>query len=160
MTASVPSHVLNLGLLHAGLLLKDVAVVIRHYDISDRHLRQKLAELGLQRRRFSDVADDDAFISNALHGSGNLHGCRFMYKRCLGNGVRPRNEDVPLLLGAMDREGVKFKKARRLKRRTFFANGPNYVWNVDITISSSRIAYVSTDVLTDFLGFGSLATMA
>jgi len=132
MAASIPSDVLKL-LYGEGLLLNDIAVLIRHagYNVSDRHLRRTLAKLGLQRRRFSDIADVAAYISNALDGYGSLHGYRFMYERCLANGLRPRKEDVRLLLRALDPEGVNFRKARRLKRRTYFASGPNYIWHID-----------------------------
>ena len=36
-----------------------------------------------------------------------------------------------LLLSVIDPEGTKVKKSRRLQRRIYLNNGPNYLWHTD-----------------------------
>ena len=39
--------------------------------------------------------------------------------------------DVRLILRELDPEGVELRKARRRRRRMYFARGPNFVWHFD-----------------------------
>jgi len=75
--------------------------------------------------------DVTVYMDSLLQGSGNLHGYRLMYDRCLVNGLRARKEDVRLLLGALDPEGVQLRRRSRLRRQRYVASGPNFLWHVD-----------------------------
>ena len=40
-------------------------------------------------------------------------------------------ETVRLILKTLDPEGVERRSRRRLKRRKYYAKGPNYIWHID-----------------------------
>lgn len=100
--------------------------------ISLRHLKRILRELGLVRRKmYSDIAEVVEFVGNELKTSGKLHGYRWMTEKCRLNNLRCRKEDVRLILKTLDPEGNEQRRRRRLFRRSYYANGPNYIWHLD-----------------------------
>jgi hypothetical protein len=113
--------------------LNDIMFILRQegYVLSRRHLGRLLAKYGLRRRQYCQLADLANFIDQTLQGSGVLHGYRWMYERCLASGVKCRKEDVRLILGPLDAEGVELRKRHRLRRRQYSAAGPNFIWHVD-----------------------------
>ncbi|KAL3837214.1 hypothetical protein ACJMK2_022585 [Sinanodonta woodiana] len=50
-----------------------------------------------------------------------------MHAKCLANGLKVRQEDVRLILSALDPNGCQSRKARRLNRREYFAKEPNFI---------------------------------
>lgn len=42
-----------------------------------------------------------------------------------------RKEDVRMVLKELDPAGVSMRRARRLRRRNYFAKGPNFIWHLD-----------------------------
>ncbi|XP_038133904.1 uncharacterized protein LOC119778637 [Cyprinodon tularosa] len=118
-----------------GLTYKDIKSVLgcRHgFDISERHLKRLLRARGLSRRKeYSDLAVLVEFISNELQFSGQLHGYRWMYAKCREHGLLVKKEDVRLVLKELDPRGVSLRQARRLRRRSYFSRGPNFIWHMD-----------------------------
>ena len=100
-------------------------------ELSERHLKRILALNNFRRRTYTNLADVVQFIEQQLQGSGQLHGYRIMHAKCRQNGLRVRKEDVRVILKCLDPTGVTARTARRLIRRSYFAQGPNYVWHVD-----------------------------
>ncbi|XP_014674469.1 PREDICTED: uncharacterized protein LOC106814645, partial [Priapulus caudatus] len=47
------------------------------------------------------------------------------------HGLRVRRDDIRLLLGIMDPEGVAYRKKNCFRRRQYVNKGPNYMWHVD-----------------------------
>jgi hypothetical protein len=106
-------------------------------QLSYRHLKRVISSLGLQRRKtFSDIEIAVEFISKDLHGSGSLHGYRWMYQKCLLKGITVRKEHVRHLLQILDPEGVEQRSSRRLHRQTYFTKGPNYLWHIGSNLRS------------------------
>ncbi|XDV31020.1 hypothetical protein PO909_033797 [Leuciscus waleckii] len=118
-----------------GLKYKEMQAVLssRHgFYISERHLKRILRERGLFRRKnYSSLVDLIDFIRNQLQFSGQIHGYRWMYAKCREKGLRVRKEDVRLVLKELDPRGVAVRRARRLRRRNYFAKGPNFSWHLD-----------------------------
>ncbi len=118
-----------------GLKYKDIRSVLntRHgFDVSERHLKRILRKKGLSRRKsYSALVDLVDFISHQLQYSGQLHGYRWMYTKCRERGLRVRKEDVRMVLKELDPAGVSMRRARRLRRRNYFAKGPNFIWHLD-----------------------------
>ncbi len=118
-----------------GLKYKEIRAVLstRHgFYVSERHLKRILREKGLSRRKsYSALADLVDFISHQLQYSGQLHGYRWMYTKCRDRGLRVRKEDVRMVLKELDPAGVSMRRARRLRRRNYFAKGPNFIWHLD-----------------------------
>lgn len=100
--------------------------------ISTRQLKRITASLGLYRRKSqSNKFDVAVFISKELKESGQLHGYRWMHTKCLERGLDIDKESVRLILKCLDPHGVKCRNARKLTRRTYMNNGPNYMWHMD-----------------------------
>ncbi len=111
-------------------ILKSLAV--RHgVVISKRHLIRLLKMHGLKRRSYADLGEVIDFIVHQLEGPGRLHGYRWLYSKCLANGIRAKKEDVRLILAALDPDTSAMRRSRRLNRRQYFAQGPNYIWHID-----------------------------
>ncbi|CAC5386636.1 unnamed protein product [Mytilus coruscus] len=97
--------------------------------ISTRQLKRIVASLGLYRRRSrSNLFDVATFISKELQVSGKL---RWMHTKCLERGLEIDKESVRLIIKCLDQTGVKCRNARKLTRRTYMNNGPNYIWHMD-----------------------------
>ena len=117
-----------------GMEYKDIVyslAVVHRIIISERHLKRVLKDMNLTRRMFTDMGDVIEFIHTELGGSGQMPGYRLMYERCMLSGLAVRKEDVRHLLKVMDPEGVAVRKSRRLKRRAYYAQGPNFIWHFD-----------------------------
>lgn len=118
-----------------GLKYSDIVSVIAHrhgVTMSERHLKRILRKRGHTRRKeFSDLAVLVEFINNQLRGSGQLHEYRWMYAKCREHGLRARKEDVRRVLRELDYNGVSQRQSRRLRRRRYFARGPNFIWHID-----------------------------
>lgn len=117
---------LNYGEILAILAFKHDTIV------SMRTLKRILKRLALYRRKnFSDVYEVAAFIEEQLGKSGRLHGYRWMHTKCIQHGYVIPKEHVRALLGILDPSGVEDRLRRRLRRRQYFAKGPNFVWHLD-----------------------------
>jgi len=103
-----------------------------NYVISERHLKRLLATFGLFRRKnYTSQQVLSQFISHQIMSSGKLHGYRWMWLKCIQAGLTVRKETVRQLMKILDPVGVEARLRRRLRRRRYFAEGPNYIWNVD-----------------------------
>ena len=105
--------------------------VVHRIILSLRHLKRILKKMNLSRRSFSDIGDVIEFIYDELSGSGQMPGYRLMTERCITSGLKVRKEDVRHLLKLMDPQGVAVRRSRRLKRRAYYAKGPNFIWHYD-----------------------------
>jgi hypothetical protein len=99
--------------------------------VSLRHLKRILKRMGMGRRNYSDIEEALLFINLQLQGSGQLHGYRWLYQKCIDNGIEIIKEDVRLIISALDPVGCNIRKSRKLKRRAYYAKGPNFIWHID-----------------------------
>ena len=100
--------------------------------ISLRHLKRVLKSLALYRRKHTDILDVALFILDTISNtSGKLHGYRWMHTKCVCNGFCVSRETVRLLLQILDPESVNQRRRRRLQRRRYHGNGPNFNWHID-----------------------------
>ena len=53
-----------------------------------------------------------------------------MYTKCKQHSISIRKEDVRILLSLLDPIGSQVCHTRRLRRRQYFARGPNFVWHI------------------------------
>ncbi|KAF7643707.1 hypothetical protein LDENG_00234950 [Lucifuga dentata] len=54
-----------------------------------------------------------------------------MYAKCRLNGLHVRKEGVCLVLKELNPAGVLMRRARCLRRRSYFSRGPNFIWHLD-----------------------------
>ncbi|KAF6721335.1 hypothetical protein FQA47_004064 [Oryzias melastigma] len=115
-----------------GMNYKDIlqSLALHGIIVSERHLYRLLRGMRLERRRY-DLDEAIDFIVEQLQGDGQDHGYRWMYTKCKQRGIRVRKEDVRILLSLLDPVGCHVRQRRRLRRRHYFAKGPNYVWHID-----------------------------
>ena len=71
-----------------------------------------------------------SFIERQVETNG-AHGYRWMYQKCIWNGLRVKKEQVRLMLKIIDPGGVNIRSKHRLIRRQYFCKGPNYCWHID-----------------------------
>lgn len=116
-----------------GMIYADILSTLALFGIivSARQLTRILRANGLYRRRYSDLDDAIDFIAGQLEGPGKLHGYRWMYAKCLEQGIRIRKEDTRILLSLLDPVNSLARLRRRLTRRRYFSKGPNFIWHVD-----------------------------
>ena len=71
-------------------------------------------------------------VENELQGSGRLFGYRLMHQKiCCSYGLVVDRETVRVALQALDPEGVARRSRKRLIRRKYHVNGPNFIWHID-----------------------------
>ncbi|XP_028416034.1 uncharacterized protein LOC114539597 [Dendronephthya gigantea] len=100
--------------------------------MSLRSLNTKLRSLGL-RRKYNDL--DINFlrdrIREELDGPLNSAGYRSVWHTLKLQGIQVPRETVRVLVSELDPEGVRERRAKALRRRTYRSPGPNFVWHVD-----------------------------
>lgn len=119
----------NLGLSYRDIC--EALAIENGLIISERHLKRILKTLQLKRRRYTDTQEVIDFIEKQHQGSGQMHGYRWMFQKCLCNGIVCRKEDVRAILSILDPHGNEQRRKRRLLRRRYSAKGPNYLWHFD-----------------------------
>lgn len=90
----------------------------------------KSKELG-RRKNYADLNDALSFMADDIASSGCLHGYRWMHQKLQNAGLRVRKEDVRLLLAHLDPAASAERQSRKLSRRRYYANRPNYIWHID-----------------------------
>ena len=124
------TYLFNQGLTHAEIAT--CLAITDNVHISVRHLKRRLARLQLYRRR--NLTDPEVvfnYIADQLRGPGRLHGYRMMTERCRAAGLRVTRNLVYAVQSVLDPEGVRERRARRLRRRHYSVPGPNYIWHMD-----------------------------
>ena len=118
-----------------GYCYKEILGVLRarhNTSISVRQLHRHLRRLGLYRNGYhSETSDVIAFVQSELLGSGSSIGYRAMHQRCVNKGLRMPRESVAIIQKELDPEGVELRKRHCLRRRLYYAKGPNWVWHMD-----------------------------
>lgn len=123
-------HYFSLGYSYKEIVL---CLQLKHaIMISIRHLKRLLKKDNLYRRKNqSDVLDVAAFINSELQTSGSLHGYRWMHLKCIQKKFVVTQETVRELVKVIDPEGCEIRSRRRLRRRSYYSKGPNFLWHVD-----------------------------
>ena len=70
------------------------------------------------------------FILEHIDKSGCQSGYRWMHNLCMLNGFRVSTSVVSTVMSILDPEGCDLRRRRRLRRRQYYAKGPNYLWHV------------------------------
>jgi hypothetical protein len=112
-------------------LLADHHMIIVSKRTLHRTLRSHKLYRRVNLRNASSVDEVLAVVERLLNQSGSMHGYRWFHARCIQQHVLVAREDIRLILGILDPEGVCARRARRLRRRQYYANGPNFVWHID-----------------------------
>jgi len=123
------------GYFQLGIKISDIRTLlaVRHgINRSTRQILRVLHGHGLFRRKNPDsVLEAATFIDHQLTEAGQMHGYRMMHRKCLQSGLRVSRDVVYGIMKVLDPQGINCRLSRRLKRRRYFARGPNHIWHMD-----------------------------
>ena len=106
-----------------------------------RTLKRKLKDVGLKRK--GAIHDEDLvreLIKQEMQGAGSLGGYRYIWHALrLRHHVNVPRSHVASVMKEIDPEGVRERRARRLRRRSYVSNGPNFCWHIDGTCKLHEI---------------------
>lgn len=94
------------------------------------------------------------FIVDQLHGPGEDHSHRWIYTKCKQHSISTGKEDVRILLSLLDPIGSQVHQTRRLRRRQYFAQGPNFVWHIRQTKAIMGYALMAASTGSHATSFG------
>ena len=85
------------------------------------------------RRRVNAYTPIDTIIQVVNNESSSRSlGYRAIWRRLVtDHGLQVKQKTVLNVLRTLDPDGVELRKAHRLKRRQYYARGPNFIWHVD-----------------------------
>ena len=69
-------------------------------------------------------------VQSELDGTSDL-GYRRIHKLVTNKGIICRRNEVRKMIKMLDPEGTEIRAKRRMRRRKYYASGPNYVWHID-----------------------------
>lgn len=94
--------------------------------------RLRTLTLGLSRKP-DNIPNDELkqVIEREISGSGCFVGYRRLWARLRRKGYFVKRSRIMTMLREIDPEGVESRKRKRLRRRTYQAKGPNFVWHID-----------------------------
>ena len=98
-----------------------------------RTLKRRLKDLGLRRKAANyNQGVVRRLIEQEMQGAGSLAGCRYIWHalRLRHHMIVPRAL-VASIMKEIDPVGVKQRASRRLSRRKYMSNGPNFCWHID-----------------------------
>eukprot|EP00112_Aurelia_sp_Birch-Aquarium-sp1_P017080 Seg3932.3 transcript_id=Seg3932.3/GoldUCD/mRNA.D3Y31 product="hypothetical protein" protein_id=Seg3932.3/GoldUCD/D3Y31 len=103
-----------------------------HIHVSTRTVRRVLKRLSLTRRKaktpLSHVINQ---VIVELKESGSSLGYRSIHQRLIEKGVQTDRETIRICLNVIDPVGVELRSTHQLRRRRYYAKGPNYIWHID-----------------------------
>ncbi|KAL3886534.1 hypothetical protein ACJMK2_026519 [Sinanodonta woodiana] len=90
-------HLIEL-FIYMGFTYDEIAMILsiqHNMMLYVRHLKRKLHELNLTRRKgYSDLDTVLSFIEYQLTTSGQMHGYRWICQKCLLNCLKVKKEDI------------------------------------------------------------------
>ena len=109
---------------------------VRHgYVMNLSTLKRWFREKGMIKRPLEAIRNDTSDILEAvrdeLSGSGADIGYRRIHKALKWKGYIWRRDDVRQIVKQLNPDSIKLRKSRRLHRRRYVADGPNFVWHFD-----------------------------
>ena len=109
---------------------------VRHgYVMNLSTLKRWFREKGMIKRPLEAIRNDTSDILEAvrdeLSGSGADIGYRRIHKALKWKGYIWRRDDVRQIVKQLNPDSIKLRKRRRLHRRRYVADGPNFVWHFD-----------------------------
>ena len=111
-----------------------VSLLLKRHGVRmcERTLRNRLNSSGLRRResRF-ELTQVRQRIVQELNGPGCMGGYRSVWHTLRMEGLQVPRKVVADIVRELDPEGCELRKRKRLRRRQYYAPGPNYVWHLD-----------------------------
>ncbi len=119
---------MGLAYWHILAMLAQVNSIIISMSTLKRILRSK--KLVPEKKTMSTYCMSPFLIEDTIRRTGSQQGYRWMHLQCRQKLNIPR-DTVHILMQIIDPEGVKLRLCRRLKRRQYYAKGPNFLWHLD-----------------------------
>ena len=104
---------------------------VKNFSTLKRWLREK----GMRKRPLKAIRNDSSNIFEAVRdehsGNGEDTGYRRIHKALKSKGYICRKDNVRQIVKQLVPDSVKLRKRRRLHRRKYVVDGPNFVWHLD-----------------------------
>ena len=105
---------------------------LHNTNMSLRLLHKILRARGLRRRgRSINMQDIMAEIMDEIRSNGSDKGYRAMHQALTRKGFAVDKDSVRLALKELDPERVALRSKHKLRRRKYYAKGPNVIWHLD-----------------------------
>lgn len=119
-----------------GYRYEVIVDLLRKFHGSDMHVRtlkRKLQEMGLKRRNNNvDIQIVRETIRREMEGAGELAGYRYVWHALrLRHGMHVPRRMVSAFMKEIDPVGVNERAKRKLRRRRYTSDGPNFCWHID-----------------------------
>ena len=118
-----------------GFSYKEITMFLSNQHgiyISLRQLHRLLLQQNLYRRYHKDTVNVVLETLKAdIDGPSTNLGYRSIHQKLVHNGIKTDRETFRLCLETIDPEGVKRRKAHKLKRRVCVSQGPNIMLHID-----------------------------
>lgn len=129
-TAEIVVNYFDKGFPYVDII--DMMKIFHDVKISLRTLNRILRSKNLKRRgrivHLQTVTDN---IARELVEDESSKGYRAMHQTLTRKGISVDRDTVRLVLKEMDPKGVEIRSKHKLKRRKYFAAGPNDIWHLD-----------------------------
>uniref|UniRef100_A0A7M5VFP9 Uncharacterized protein n=1 Tax=Clytia hemisphaerica TaxID=252671 RepID=A0A7M5VFP9_9CNID len=122
---------------YKGYYYDEILQFLSHHhgtEVCMRTLKSHLGRLNLNRKNFSqrDFAEAFAAISREIDFCCDAVGYRTIWHRLsVKYGIRISRNFVMEAMKFLDPAGAAHRRSRRLRRRSYRSDGPNYTWHVD-----------------------------
>ena len=121
-----------------GLTYMEIIEFLRvkhEFIVSLSTLKRWLRKRGIKKRSLlSNRCSDESLceaVQSELDGSSSDLGYRRIHKLVTNKGIICRRNDVRKVIKMLDPQGTELRAKRRMRRRKYYASGPNYVWHID-----------------------------
>ena len=117
---------------YKNLEMLEILNIKHKMPLSLSTLKRLLKGMGLRRRGPEDQpALTKTAIEEELLTSGSLLGYRKIWRILQQKGYVLKRNTVMEMVRDIDPQGVQERKRHRLRRRRYFAPGPDFVWHLD-----------------------------
>jgi transposase InsO family protein len=144
---SIPKTVLK-NLIDDGCQIKEISDIL---CVSERTIYRRMDEYGLKKLEFSEISDEelDFNVLNLIQQFPN-NGEVMLRELLKGDKIQVSRERLRESLSRVDSQGKDSRKKRRLHRRIYNVQGPNYLWHLDTNHKLVRWFFVITGIIDGF----------
>ena len=143
----IPKQVLQ-NLLEEGCLIKEIGNIL---NVSERTICRRMVEYNLSKLNFTDIQEDDLDFK-LIEIVDNFPNCGEVMLRELlkESGIVVSRQALRDSLSRIDKIGSSRRKKKKLHRRIYNVQGPNYLWHLDTNHKLIRWNFVITGIVDGF----------
>ena len=143
----IPKQILR-NLLEEGFLIKEISNML---NVSERTVYRRMEEYELKKYNFTDIEDDE-LDSQMIQLIDNFPNCGEVMLRELlkERKIVVTRQSLRDCLYRIDKIGSSMRKKKKLHRRIYTVQGPNYLWHLDTNHKLVRWNFIITGIVDGF----------